>query len=193
MEPPGLASLGNLPGQSLTRARPSTSACVQGGDAARGRQQDTTTHSRQEAKGILGKSSPVVLMGTRVPLGSHSQRAKKKQFKKSKRNQEEGMRHKHRHTTPAFPSLLANSLLIKQELKNYPNGAPFKHKPQGPLLIAQLLLQSQPRMMQQVHGLPLPAALAHSELCPLLPTGIYSTVSPWAPPSVLAPGSQTPA
>lgn len=38
----------------------------------------------------------------------------------------------------------SDSLLIKQDPKNYPNGAPFKHKPQRPLLIAQLLSQSQP-------------------------------------------------
>lgn len=41
-------------------------------------------------------------------------------------------------------SILISSLLIKQELKNYSNGVPFKHKPQGPLLIVQFLSQSQP-------------------------------------------------
>lgn len=65
-------------------------------------------------------------------------------------------------THPAFPLLLADGLLIKQQLQNYPDGAPFKHKLQGPLLIARLLSQSQPRMMQQVHWLPLPAALVCS-------------------------------
>lgn len=69
MEPSGLASLRNLQGQSLSRVRPSTGACAQGGDAARGRQQDTTTHNRQEAKEILGKPYPMVLMSTWVPLG----------------------------------------------------------------------------------------------------------------------------
>lgn len=69
MEPSGLAFLGNLQGQSLTRVRPSTGACAQGGGTAGGRQQDTTTHNRQKAKEILGKHYPMVLMSTWVPLG----------------------------------------------------------------------------------------------------------------------------
>lgn len=51
----------------------------------------------------------------------------------------------------------ADSLPIKQELKNYSNRAPFKHKPQGPLLIVQFLSQSQPAYNKAA----LPAALAY--------------------------------
>lgn len=104
-----------------------------------------------------------------------------------------------------FPSSSADSLLIEQEPKNYPNGDPFKHKPQGPLLIVQLLSQSQPlydeagpstalacSCMPQHAG---PACSTSHACSSQLGVGAGSTVRSWPSwhsPSALAPGSSAP-
>lgn len=103
--------------------------------------------------------------------------------------------HKH------LPSKSADNLLIKQELKNYPNGAPFKHKPQAPLLIAQLLSQLQPMdaevgpsaglahsHMPQHTGPACSTSRAHSSQ-PRVGAGNVAPSQPsWHSPSALAPG-----
>ena len=95
----------------------------------------------------------------------------------------------------------SDSLLIKQDPKNYPNGAPFKHKPQRPLLIAQLLSQSPPTYNEAGPSTTLARSRVPQHAGPVRSTsyarssrqgvGVGSTVPSqpsWHSPSALAPG-----
>lgn len=107
--------------------------------------------------------------------------------------------HKH------LPSKSADNVLIKEELKNYPNAAPFKHKPQAPLLIAQLLSQLQPTdaeagpsaalthsHMPQHAGPVCSTSRAHSSQ-PRVGAGSIAPSQPsWHSPSALAPACYPP-